>query len=113
MPSHKLERIEADICKYISSIIAIEARDEFLKSITITGCKVSSDLSYAKVYFTSILDKDVKELEHEVNEASSYIRGKLSEKIDLRNTPKLEFKYDSSIEYGMKIDKLIDKINND
>ena len=60
MPSHKIAKISSDIARVISEIIFTEAKDELLKSITITGCKVSRDLSYAKVYFTSLsnLDKE-------------------------------------------------------
>lgn len=112
MSSHKLDRIASDMQKYISQILLEEARDEFLKTITITSCKVSSDLGYAKIYFTSILDKDKKELEQEMNEASSFIRGRLSEKLDIRNTPELTFVFDDSIEYGKRIEDLIDKIHS-
>mgnify|MGYP001624066415 CR=1 FL=1 len=49
MPSHKIAKISSDIARVISEIIFEEAKDEILKSITITGCKVSKDLSYAKV----------------------------------------------------------------
>ena len=111
MPSHKLSRIESDISKYVSEILSLESRDEILKSITVTGCKLSSDLGYCKVYFTSILDMDKKDLEHELNEASSFIRGRLSEKIDIRHTPTLNFVFDESIEYGQNIEKIIDDLN--
>ena len=113
MPSHKIERISSDISKYISLILLNETRDEFLKSITITGCDVSSDLGYAKVYFTSLLNKEPSELEKEMKEASSFIRGKLSRMIELRHTPELHFIFDKSIEYGKKIEDKIKEINND
>ena len=111
MPSYKIDRISSDISKYISQILQTETRDEFLKTITITGCKVSNDLGYAKVYFTSLLDNDPKMLEKEMNEASHFIRGKLSSMISLRHTPELSFKYDTSIEYGKKIDRIIADIH--
>lgn len=107
MPSHKIDKISSDMMRAISEILFTEARDDILKSITITGCTVSKDLSYAKVYFTSLNDMDKKALEKEVNEAASFIRGRLSEKIDLRHTPELTFVFDESIEYGNKIEKII------
>ena len=96
MPSHKQARVSSDIARVISEILFEEAKDELLKTITITGCRVSRDLSYAKVYFTSLLNMDHKKLEKELNEASSFIRGELAERIDLRHTPILEFVYDES-----------------
>ena len=110
MPSHKIAKISSDIARVISEILFTEAKDEILKSITITGCKVSRDLGYAKVYFTSLSDMDRKILVKEVNEASSFIRGELSERIDLRHTPVLEFVYDESIEYANNIENIIKEI---
>src|SRR5574344_711082 len=98
MPSHKIERISSEIAQSISNILLTEARDEFLRSITITGWEVTNDLGYAKVYFTSMLDKDPKYLEREMNEASKFIRGRLSEQVDIRHTPELRFIFDSSVE---------------
>ena len=48
MPSHKIDKISSDMARVISEILFTEARDELLKTITITGCKVSRDLGYAK-----------------------------------------------------------------
>ena len=110
MPSHKIAKISSDIARVISEILFTEAKDEILKSITITGCKVSRDLGYAKVYFTSLSDMDRKTLVKEVNEGSSFIRGELSERIDLRHTPVLEFVYDESIEYANNIENIIKEI---
>lgn len=112
MPSFKAKRISSDIAKNINEILLTEVRDELLKTITITGCNVTSDLGLCKVYFTSISDLDKKTLEKEVNQASSFIRGRLSEKIELRHTPELRFIYDESIEYGNKIEKIIEKIES-
>ena len=112
MSSHKIDRIASDIQKYIGDIIITEARDEILKSITITGCKVTNDLSYCKVYFTSLLEMDKKDLERELNEAAPFIRGRLSEKIDIRHTPTLQFMYDESIAYGEKIENIIKNLGD-
>ena len=94
MASHKIERIASDIARNISDILANEANDSLLKTITITSCKVTNDLSFCKVYFTSLSDLDRKTLEKELNEASSYIRGKVSERVDIRHTPEIKFIYD-------------------
>ena len=110
MPSHKIAKVSSDIARVISEIIFTEAKDDILKSITITGCKVSRDLSYAKVYFTSLSNLDKKTLVKEVNEASSFIRGELAERIELRHTPILEFVYDDYIEYAENIENIIKEI---
>ena len=108
----KLKRIASLIVKEVSDILNNESRDKLMHTVTITGCDVSNDLSYAKIYFTSTLSISSKELERELEEASSYIRRELAERIDIRHTPKLVFKFDNSIEYGNHIDELLDKIHD-
>ncbi len=107
MSKYKVARIASDIQRYIADILINEVNDDILKNITITGCQVSNDLSYCKVYFTSFDKIDESILEKEANEAASFIRGKLSEKLNIRHTPLLKFIYDKSIAYGEKIEAII------
>ncbi len=112
MNNIKLKRIDSEILKILTTIIFEEANDSLLKQITITECQITNDLSVCKVYFTSLIDKDYKELERDLNdETASYLRSKLAENIDLRNIPELRFKYDESIEYGNNIEKIIKEIH--
>ena len=55
MPKYKIARIASDIQRYLGDILINEANDEILKHITITGCDLTNDLSYCKVYFTSMV----------------------------------------------------------
>ncbi|MCI8575501.1 MAG: 30S ribosome-binding factor RbfA [Bacilli bacterium] len=107
----KIKKIESELNKTISDILFQESTDELMKSITITGSEVSADLSFAKVYFTSLRDMDHKVAEKEMNEASDFIRKFVAQKMDLRQTPKIRFVYDESIEYGSKIEKILSEIH--
>ena len=113
MANHKIARINSDVLKYLSNILMTETRDDLLKTITLTEVDVSKDLSYAKVYFTSISDLSHEEIEKEVNEASPFLRGCLAKVLEIRNIPELHFIYDTSIEYATKIEKIITKIHQD
>ena len=111
MSNHKIDRMASDISRNISDILANEANDELLKTVTITGCTVTNDLSFCKVYFTSFSNLEKKDLEKELNEAAPFIRGKVSERVDIRHTPEIKFYYDESIEYGKKIEDIIKSLN--
>ena len=113
MKNRRIKRIESDILRYISDIIINETNDELLKSVTITGVDLTNDLSYCIVYFTSLLDLDEANQEKEVNEAAKFIRGKRSEKIEIRHTPELKFIYDESIAYGEHMDKIMDQLQKE
>ncbi len=110
--SIKTKRIGSDMAKVISNILLEEARDTLLKQITITAVEVTNDLSFAKVYFTSLnTTMSHQQLEKEMEEAQPFIRKLVAEKMDLRNTPKLKFLYDESIDYASHIEEVIEKIH--
>ena len=111
MANYNVKRIERDIEKYLPIIIQRETTDELLKTITITDCELAHDLSYCKVYFTSISDLSQKEIEKEANEAAPFIRGKLAKLMEIRNTPVLHFEYDTSIDYANRIENAIKKLH--
>ena len=110
--SIKIERLNNDLQEGISEILYKEVKDPDLKFVTITGCDTTSDLSFCKVYFT-VLGKDKAETLKSLRSASSFIRGEVSKRIEIRHTPELKFVYDESIEYGEKIEKIIEKINEE
>ena len=108
----KLKRIGSEIAQELSKICATEAHDELLKSITITGTEVTSDLGLCKVFFTTPVDKDHKQIEKDLNDdTASYLRTLIANRIEIRHTPKLRFVFDNSIAYGNKIEQLIEEIH--
>ena len=77
---------------------------------------------YKFVYFDNIIflvvltvfDDTKKESTLEaLNGAASFIRGELSKRVEIRHTPELKFIYDTSIEYGNHIEKIIEQINEE
>ena len=109
--SVKIDRLNNAFVEKISEIIHDEVKDTVVKMVTITDARITNDLSFAKVYFTT-LDNDKKKVLNSLNKASGFIRSKLCEKIDIRKMPELSFVYDESIEYGKKIEDIIERINN-
>ena len=113
MANIKIERLNHAFQEEISMILMTDIKDEDIKFVTITGVDTTSDLSYAKVYFT-VLDETKKETTLEaLTGAASFIRSKLAERVEIRHTPELKFIYDTSIEYGNHIEEIIDSINKE
>lgn len=109
----KLERLNSTFVKEISYILMEEVKDDDIKFVTITDCEITSDLSFAKVYFTVLDDNKKSDTLKALNHAKSFIRSELSQRVDIRHTPELTFIYDTSIEYGKKIEDIIEKINEE
>lgn len=109
--SIKIDRINSNLVKEISYILATEIKDSDIKFVTVTDVKVTNDLSFAKVYVT-ILDINKKEQTMKaLKNASGFIRSKLYDRVDIRHIPDLDFVYDESIDYGKKIENLIDNLH--
>ncbi|QRN02683.1 30S ribosome-binding factor RbfA [Legionella sp. MW5194] len=109
----RTDRVAEMLQRKLSQIIQQEIKDPRLPSfVTISGVKVSGDLSHAKVYFTVLGDEN-KQAAVILNTAASYLRTALARTIKLRTVPQLHFVYDESIEYGRRLSKLIDEANPD
>lgn len=108
----KINKLEHAFTEEISKIIHDEVRDKNIGFVSVTASKITNDLSYAKIYFTT-MGVDIKEAEKALNKASSFIRTLLASRIDIRKMPELKFCYDDSIEYGQKIDNIIKKIEEE
>lgn len=111
--SIKIERIASNLVKEISYILATEIKDQDIRFVTVTDCKVTNDLSFAKVYVT-VFDVNKKdETLKALNNAAGFIRHELTERVDIRHIPELTFVYDESIDYGKKIETIIEQIHED
>lgn len=110
--SIKIERLNSLFVKEISYILQNEVKDKNIKFVTVTGCEITSDLSYAKVFVTVFDKEKEKDTMIALENAKSFIRGQISKRVEIRHTPELRFVFDKSIEYGNKIEKLIKDIHD-
>lgn len=108
--SVKTKKIGSMFTREISRIILEEIKDPNIKFVTLTGCDVTNDLSYAKVYFTCFNRDKKEETEKALNKAASYIELELSKSIEIRKMPQISFHYDTSIEYGENIEKKLQEL---
>lgn len=78
---------------------------------TVSRVQVTPDLKYAKVY-VSVYDTDEKRESTiaALTNAEAFIRSKVNAKIRMRRIPNMEFVLDDSIEYAVKMSKLIDDV---
>lgn len=77
--------------------------------ITVPDVRMSPDLKLATVFVMPLGGKDVKEVIEALDRHRKFIRGEIARRINLKFAPELRFKPDSSFEYGLKIDALLDK----
>ncbi len=108
--SIRVKRLDSLFTKEISYIIMEEVKDPNIKFVTLTGCDITNDLSYAKVYFTTLKPEFKDETQKALNKAANFIEIELSKRIQIRKMPQISFHYDNSIEYGNMIEERIKEI---
>lgn len=104
----RIERIASLIEKEVSVIIGRELKDPRLGIVTITRVVVKPDLKSALVYFSTLGDRECDTLT--LRHARGFIRSLLARRVNLRFIPELDFKFDDSLEYAQKIEKLFDQL---
>ena len=107
-------RVGELILKHISEILSRGLKDPRIGFVTLTSVDVSSDLRYAKVFYTVIgSEREKSQTTIGIEKATPYIRRQLASKLTIRHTPELTFVYDNSIEYGAHIESILKDINNE
>lgn len=110
MAGYRVGRVSEDIKREIVAVIR-ELKDPRVrdKILTVVRVDVSSDLSFAKVYVSSMSGiDDAKEAVKGLTSATGLIRREIGSKLHLRKTPELKFIADDSVEHGMEIFKKIE-----
>lgn len=108
MQSRRLDRLCGQIQEEVSEIISRKLKDPRVGFVTLTGVKVSADLSYATIY-VSVMG-EAGEVERSMaclDGASSFIRAELARRLAIRHIPEIRFFHDDSGIKGARIDSIL------
>lgn len=106
--SLRSNRVGEQMKKELSEIISRKIKDPRVGFITVTDVAVTGDLQQATVYITSLgNERERADTLKALEQASGFMRVEIGTRIRLRRTPELFFEFDSSVEYGNKIDALL------
>lgn len=109
--SKRSEKIAETIHETVSSLLTRGLNDPRIGFVTIIAVDLNEDLTLAKIFYTVIGDDKVKkDTEAGLNSAKGYIRKELGRALTMRHIPEIVFKFDSSQEYGNRIDSILKEI---
>lgn len=105
------DRVADLVQREVSSLLLQGLKDPRLEMVTITGAKVSDDLRHATVFFAVHGDDARREsAQRGLTSAAGFLRSHLRKVTSLRIVPELHFKYDTSLDAGERIDKLLREV---
>ena len=111
--NNRLTRINDELQKELSNIIRMDVKDPRIGALTsVLRVETTQDLRYCKVYI-SVLgnDEEKQSVMKGLKNANGFIRHLIAQRVNLRITPELIFKLDDSVEYAVRINKLIDEVS--
>lgn len=106
------DRISEQIRRELADLLQFEVKDPRVSMVTIIEVEVSGDIAHAKIYFSApVYDNPqaLAELQKGLDKSAGFLRSQLGKRMMVRTVPQLHFIYDTSIDHGMKISKLIDE----
>lgn len=112
--AYRVDRINEEIKKELSRLIRDEVNDYRIKGkmISIVRVDCSNDFKFAKVYISVVEGKEARdEATSALNNAKGFLRKELGKVLETYNTPQLMFISDDTIEYGLKINKLLKELD--
>ncbi|MGQ9569558.1 MAG: 30S ribosome-binding factor RbfA [Thermodesulfovibrionales bacterium] len=107
LPYKRSQKVSDLLRKEIADIIMNKLKDPRIGFTTVTGVDVTDDLKMARIY-VSILKEEERNTSIEIlNSAKNFVRSELSKRLRMKFIPTVEFRLDTSIEYGYRIERLL------
>ena len=109
----RIRKIQEFIKQEVSRIILQELKDPRLGFVTVTDVRITGDLREATVYVSLFgSDEEKKNTLAALAKANGFIRSEVGKRLGIRYSPQIGFKEDQSLDYGMKIEKILHTIEN-
>lgn len=112
--NNKLNRIDEELKKELSNIINYDLKNPKVTGlISVTDVKTTPDLRFARVYVSILNAKNTKASLAALKKSAGFVRTEIAKRVNLRTTPEFVFILDESMEYGAKIDTILNDIMKD
>ena len=110
--SVKNRKINDEVRRVLAQILSGGIKDPRISPMTsVLAVEVAPDLKTCKAWISVYGDEEKKKDTMDgLASASGFIRGELARRVNLRNTPQLQFILDDSIAYGVEMSHRIDEV---
>ena len=111
--NNRLDRVNEELKKTLSNVITFELQNSKVTGmVSVTKVRITPDFRYARVYVSLLNSKSNTKTMEGLKESAGFIRAQIAKTMNLRVTPELSFEIDDSMEYGAKIDKILNELNH-
>ena len=111
MSSRRTLKAASAIREVVSMAILTELRDPRVQNVTVTFVELSSDMRYARIHVSVMGSQKEQDLcLHGLRRAAGFLQKRLSDQIDTRYTPRLQFVLDQGIKNAMKVAEILNEV---
>jgi ribosome-binding factor A len=104
---NRSDRVAALLRREVATLVHQDVRDGLVPEMSVSDVEITRDLAHATVYVTALKPEESKAGIVALNGQAKGYRHVLSKALALRQMPALHFKYDDSVDRGMRIEELL------
>ncbi|MBS9777802.1 MAG: 30S ribosome-binding factor RbfA [Gammaproteobacteria bacterium] len=109
--NERVRKVSEQIRRELVTILPEAIFHSKINFVSVTGMELSRDFKFATMFVTIIGDDELRdELVELLNKRKGEIRHLLAQRMTTRTVPHMTFKYDESVEYGARMEKLLHDI---
>ena len=110
MPTARMRRINEVLREVIGAAISTDLNDPRIGFVTVTSVETSPDLRTAKVFVSVLGSEGEREASLDgLRSSHGVLQSRIAAETRMKRTPTLTFHYDSTVEQGMRISRLLDR----
>lgn len=115
MANYRVERVRQEILREVNDILLKDVKDPRIEGVTITDVELTGDLQQATVFYSTLSDlaSERQKTKDGLEAASGLVRSELAKRIKLYKVPTVKFEQDKSIDYGNRIEELLNQVKED
>jgi len=109
----RIIRINDEIARVAAEVIRSELHDPRIGAVvSVLRAETTTDLKHCKLFVSVLGEKEQQEETiAALNNAVKFIRKRIADIVNLRQTPEIKIIFDDSIEHGMRMRQLIESVN--
>ena len=110
--TRRTSRVGESLREALVEVFRHELKDSRLTMVSITETEVSPDLSFARVFISGLNEEETRKIAADLNAQRGRVRHFLGQRIRLRVTPDLDFRYDDTSARAGRIETLLQEIKS-
>ena len=111
--TRRTSRVGENVRDALVEVFRHDLKDVRLAMISITSVDVAPDLNFARVYLSGLQEDETRAVVKDLISQKGRIRHFLGQRIRLRYTPELDFRFDDTGEKAQRIEEILREVKTE